>query len=91
MTFLRENPGYYEKHYERLRQEALSPCRCLERGHGLALFLSRGMVAWMKALATLQPPPPSSEKAVSDPLSEGSSQEELCHHLPPSKRNAMCS
>jgi len=69
MTLLGENLGYYEQHYERLRQEALSPCRGLERGHSLALFLSRGMIAWMQALRTLQPPQPSSEKAVPGPLS----------------------
>lgn len=56
MIFMRGNPGYYEQHYESLRREALSRHRGLERGHGLALFLSQGMLAWMKALATLQPP-----------------------------------
>ena len=55
MTLLPGNPGYYEQHYETLRREALSPRCGLERGHGLALFLSQGMIAWMKALATLQP------------------------------------
>ena len=56
MTLMRGNPGYYEQHYEALRREALCRHRGLERGHGLALFLSQGMIAWMKALATLQPP-----------------------------------
>ena len=56
MSFMRENPGCYEQHYESLRREALSRDRGLERGHGLALFLSQGMLAWMKAVATLQPP-----------------------------------
>lgn len=69
MTLWGENLGYYEQHYERLRQEALSSCRCLERGHGLALFLSQGMVAWMKALTTLQPPRPSSEESIPGPFS----------------------
>lgn len=48
--------GYFQAQYERLRLEALDDRR-LERGHGLALFLSRGMAAWMKALSTLQPGP----------------------------------
>lgn len=69
MTLWAENPEYYEQHYERLRQEALSPCRGLERGHGLALFLAQGMAAWMKALVTLQPPRSSSEEATAGPLS----------------------
>lgn len=56
MTLRRGNPGHYEQHYESLRREALSRDRGLDRGHGLALFLSRGMVAWMQALATLEPP-----------------------------------
>jgi hypothetical protein len=70
MTLWRENPEYYEQHYERLRQEALCPCRGLERGHGLVLFLSQGMAAWMKALATLQPPRPNAtEESIPGPLS----------------------
>jgi hypothetical protein len=56
MILMRGNPGYYEQHYETLRREALSSQGGLARGHGLALFLSRGMVAWMMALATLKPP-----------------------------------
>ena len=69
MTLILGNPGYYEQHYERLRREALSPQRGLERGHGLALFLSQGMIAWMKALATLQPPrSTSSVETTPDPL-----------------------
>jgi len=55
MTSCRADAGYYEQHYEILRQEALSPDCGMERGHGLALFLSQGMVAWMKALVALQP------------------------------------
>jgi hypothetical protein len=60
MTFMPDNPRYYEQQYETLRGEALSAHRGLERGHGLALFLSQGMLAWMQALATLQPPRPAS-------------------------------
>jgi hypothetical protein len=37
------------RHYESLRQEAI------EDGRGLALFLSRGMIAWMEALSAFTP------------------------------------
>lgn len=54
MTAWLRLPGYYEQHYEALRREALESAeRC---DHGLTLFLTRGMVAWMKALAVLQSP-----------------------------------
>ena len=36
-----------------MRQEALDVNT--RRGHGLALFLSRGMMAWLEALAALRP------------------------------------
>lgn len=36
-----------------MRQEALD--MNTRRGHGLALFLSRGMAAWLEALAALRP------------------------------------
>jgi len=39
--------------YEALRQQALAVSPEARRGHGLALFLTRGMVAWMEALSTL--------------------------------------
>ena len=42
-----------EQHYEALRRQALGRCDMESCGHGLALFLSRGMAAWMKALAVL--------------------------------------
>jgi hypothetical protein len=35
-------------HYEQLRRDARDPARCRE-GLGLALFLRRGMAAWMQA------------------------------------------
>jgi hypothetical protein len=56
MTAWQTEAGYYEQHYEALRREAFGPHRAGEqRGHGLALFLSQGMVAWMKALAAFEP------------------------------------
>lgn len=41
---------YVVEQYEELRQEALEPPWSGSVGHGLALFLSRGMSAWMEAL-----------------------------------------
>lgn len=44
----------WEQAYENLRREALGAG---PRGHGLALFLSRGMMAWLRALTALEPRP----------------------------------
>lgn len=46
----------WRQEYENMRQEALD--MNTRRGHGLALFLSRGMTAWLAALAALGPRPP---------------------------------
>jgi hypothetical protein len=54
MTVWRSQPGYYEQHYEALRREALEAGE--RRAHGLSLFLTRGMVGWMRALSVLQSP-----------------------------------
>ena len=44
----------WQQEYENLRREALQASS--RRGHGLALFLSRGMMAWLEALtAVLRP------------------------------------
>ncbi len=43
----------WRQEYEILRQEALDVNA--RRGHGLALFLSRGMMAWLEALTALRP------------------------------------
>ena len=45
----------WKHEYENLRQEALRASS--GRGHGLALFLSRGMMAWLGALTALRPRP----------------------------------
>ena len=45
----------WKREYEDLRQEALRAGS--HRGHGLALFLSRGMTAWLEALTALRPRP----------------------------------
>jgi hypothetical protein len=41
--------------YERLRREAMEGGWGGERGHGLVLFLARGMSAWLVALTALAP------------------------------------
>jgi hypothetical protein len=43
-------------HYEALRREALEAAPLGPRGHGLALFLSRGLPDWLAALTALGPP-----------------------------------
>jgi hypothetical protein len=49
----------WKQEYEHLRREALQAgSRC---GHGLALFLSRGMMAWLEALTALRPRPVSED------------------------------
>ncbi len=65
-TCFREvQPVYFQQQYEALRQEALS-CRAgLERGHGLDLFLAKGMEDWMAALSNLLPPQVASCSQVS--------------------------
>jgi uncharacterized protein YfaQ (DUF2300 family) len=45
----------WKQQYECLRQEALH--LGAGRGHGLALFQSRGMMAWLRALTALKPRP----------------------------------
>jgi hypothetical protein len=42
--------------YEALRREALESAPFGPRGQGLALFLSRGLPAWLAALTALAPP-----------------------------------
>jgi hypothetical protein len=62
------------------------PCYLLwigERGHGLALFLTRGMSAWLGALRALVPPPPTSRGKL--PGAEEPSREGAPMH-PPSVR-----
>jgi hypothetical protein len=44
---------YLFEQYESLRKEALGSTA--RRGHGLALFLSRGMKAWLEALTVFVP------------------------------------
>jgi len=41
--------------YEALRREATAAAPNGSRGHGLALFLARGLPAWLAALSALTP------------------------------------
>lgn len=41
--------------YERLRRDAIEPPACQGEGLGLALFLQRGMTAWMEAWSECAP------------------------------------
>lgn len=47
------DPAYVLDQYEAMRREALECDTYGSRGHGLALFLSRGMPAWLAALSIL--------------------------------------
>lgn len=59
----RVDPGNdWRQEYEILRQEALDVNA--HRGHGLALFLSRGMMAWLEALAAVRPRRPIPHREV---------------------------
>lgn len=58
---------FLSEQYEVLRKEALELDQTGRRGHGLALFLSRGMIAWMLALRALVPMTASLEGAVRYP------------------------
>ena len=51
----RSDPGYMADQYEALRKQALSANSASRRGHGLALFLARGMPGWLAALAVVAP------------------------------------
>jgi hypothetical protein len=48
--------AYVLDQYEALRREALGCQAYGVRGHGLVLFLSRGMPAWMAALSAFEGP-----------------------------------
>jgi hypothetical protein len=53
--------------YEALRREALEVAPFGPRGQGLALFLARGMPAWLAALSALAPSPPRRDHAQAEP------------------------
>jgi hypothetical protein len=47
---------YLVEQYEALRREATATGAGIGRGHGLVLFLTRGMTVWLEALTALEPP-----------------------------------
>lgn len=51
------DPSYIVDQYEALRREAIGAGTTGGGGHGLALFLFRGMTAWLSALSAVAPPP----------------------------------
>lgn len=55
------------EHYEALRREALAVAPFGPRGQGLALFLTRGMSAWLAALTALTPSPRRPDDAPAAP------------------------
>lgn len=57
MTTSLSDPVYLLNQYEALRQEALRADALGRPGHGLALFIRRGMAAWIDALSVLVGPP----------------------------------
>lgn len=51
----RSDSSYMADQYEALRKQVLEANSALHRGHGLALFLARGMAGWLAAFAALAP------------------------------------
>ena len=51
--------AYVLEQYEALRREALEVAPFAPRGHGLALFIARGLPAWLAALTALAPSRPA--------------------------------
>jgi hypothetical protein len=47
------NAGYLREQYEILRREAMAADPFGPRGHGLALFMTRGLPAWLDAVQRL--------------------------------------
>lgn len=51
------DPDRALEQYEALRREALGNASWGHRGHGLSLFLTQGMSAWLRALSWFSPRP----------------------------------
>lgn len=67
MTAAGPDGQYVLEQYETLRREALASAPGAPRGQGLALFLTRGMPAWLTALAALTPAPRRRDDAPGEP------------------------
>jgi len=63
LTTNRTDGRYLFEQYEALRREALRQ-DWKERGHGMALFVTRGMTAWVAAVAALEPAAPEPSPCV---------------------------
>lgn len=59
MTRAAPDAAYVLEQYEALRREALEVAPFAPRGHGLALFIARGLSAWLAALTALGPSRPA--------------------------------
>ena len=69
MNYHTLDPEYLLEQYELLRREALALPTDTQRGYGLLLFLTRGMLAWMEALSCLSGPATrTASDSSSDPL-----------------------
>lgn len=64
----RADPDEALARYESLRGDVTLG---IGRGHGLALFLSRGMSAWIDALAALGPPKAAPIRSLGEPPAIG--------------------
>jgi len=64
-------PHSLMEQYEALRREATAVARDSARGHGLALFLARGMRTWLETLVALAPPSAGSRPPRFDPSERG--------------------
>lgn len=65
LTTSRTDGRYLFEQYEALRREALRQ-DWRERGHGMALFVTRGMSAWVAAVAALEPAAPEPPHCVGE-------------------------
>lgn len=65
------DPAYVLAQYEALRQEATTTTPGGPRGHGLTVFLTRGMSGWLAVLTALAPWRPSTPLRSPAPCEEG--------------------
>ena len=70
MSGAEDDPRHALDRYETLRREVTEPAPGGPRGHGLTLFLTRGMSGWLAALTALAPASRPS-RALTDPPPEG--------------------
>jgi len=71
MSGAEDDPRYALDQYETLRREVTEPAPGGPRGHGLTLFLTRGMSGWFAALTALAPASRLSRALTDPPSPEG--------------------